>query len=155
MFFSSPNHWQSIPILASIPEQIPGSLLALDHKQDTIEPPNKSRARNAAGSAGLSFIALFLCDERASIRKLKMYFAFRSPLPFPLLSGEKRMKCNKSETEMGTPHGAPGTRGLEFPTQICRPATPPRHIAVPLSIFIIIMSCGGGWDCVSAERSVA
>jgi len=109
MFFSSPNHWQSIPILASIPEQIPGSLLALDHKQDTIEPPNKSRARNAAGSAGLSFIALFLCDERASIRKLKMYFAFRSPLPFPLLSGEKRMKCNKSETEMGTPHGAPGT----------------------------------------------
>lgn len=28
-------------------------------------------------SFGLSFIALFLCDERASIRKLKMCFAFR------------------------------------------------------------------------------
>lgn len=60
-------------------------------------------------SLGLSFIALFLCDERASIRKLKMYFAFRSPLLLLLPSGEKGMKCNKNETEMRTPHGASGT----------------------------------------------
>jgi len=104
---------QAIPILAIIPAQIPGlrptSLWPTTINKTLSKQRTKVEPEMQLASLGLSFIALFLCDERASIRKLKMYFAFRSPLLLLLPSGEKGMKCNKNETEMRTPHGASGT----------------------------------------------
>lgn len=94
---------QAIPILTIIPAQIPGlrptSLWPTTINKTLSKQRTKVEPEMQLASLGLSFIALFLCDERASIRKLKMYFAFRSPLLLLLPSGEKGMKCNKNENE--------------------------------------------------------